>query len=54
MVTAEEALLEEEMLLEDGCMRVVCAVPEGRRALEPHPAASTTTAIAVTPAARMR
>jgi hypothetical protein len=31
-----------------------CAVPEGRCALVPHPAASTTTAIAVTPAARMR
>ena len=31
-----------------------CAVPEDRCALEPHPAASTTTAIAVTPAARMR
>jgi hypothetical protein len=31
-----------------------CAVADGRCAVEPHPAANTTTAIAVTPAARMR
>jgi hypothetical protein len=44
----------------DGCGRELCAVsvgrcavPEGCCALEPHPAASTTTAIAVTPAVRM-
>jgi hypothetical protein len=47
----------EDALVDDGPgarARVVDAVPDGLCALEPHPAASTTTAIAVTPAARMR
>jgi hypothetical protein len=56
-------VVDEELLDDgvDGWARVAdtapegrCAVSEGRCALEPHPAASTTTAIAVTPAGRMR
>jgi hypothetical protein len=53
----------EEALLADDVAECVCvdfaapegdgAVPEGCCALEPHPATSTTTAIAVSPAARM-
>jgi hypothetical protein len=57
-VAVEDDVLDDRA---DGWARVVwalsergCAVAEGRCALEPHPAASTTTAIAVTPAARMR
>jgi hypothetical protein len=53
LVAAEEGLLDEEVLVDDGWRRVVCAVPESRWALDPHPAASTTTAIAVSPAARI-
>jgi hypothetical protein len=53
LVTVEEELLDEVVLVDGGWACVVCAVPEGRCALEPHPAANITTAIAVSPAGRI-
>jgi hypothetical protein len=53
-VAVEEGAIDEVVPVDDGWALAVCAVPVGRWALEPQPAASTITAIAVTPAARMR
>jgi hypothetical protein len=53
LLAVEEELLDELVLVDGDRACVVCAVPEGRCATEPHPAASTTTAIAVSPAARI-